>query len=150
MVITLDWGEITLNETYKHFYNALNLPTVQLNISILVKVLWWGFVWDTVLDLCTTRHHRCGSIIRIPPPEKERESTIYSSSHRQVNIPVSKHHSNIKLEEMYRNLLTNLIGGGEGGTFLPCVVSFWFEIPPPASLFAIHFSIKANLLFTTK
>lgn len=113
-------GGIILNETYKiTFKNALSLPRVQLNISILVKVLGWSFVRDTVVDLCTRRHHRCGSIIGIPPPE-EKKTTIYSSSHRQVT---SLHPGIIviKLEEIYGNVPTNFSGGD---TFLLCVVPF--------------------------
>lgn len=111
-------GGITLNETYKiMFKNALSLPRVQLNISVLVKVLGWGFVRDTVVDLCTRRHHRCGSIIGIPPPE-EKKTTIYSSSHIQLT---SLHPGIlvIKLEEMNGNVPTNFRGGG---TSLLCVV----------------------------
>lgn len=118
--IGLGVGGITLNETYKiTFKNTLSLPTVQLNISILVKVLGWGFVRDTVVDLCTRRHHRCGSIIGIAPPE-EKKTTIYSSSHRQV---ASRHPGTlvINLEEMHGNIPTNF---RRGGTFQLCVAPF--------------------------
>lgn len=118
--IGLGVGGITLNETYKiTFKNALSLPTVQLNVGILVKVLGWAFVRDAVVHLCTRRHHRCGSIIGIPPPE-EKETTIYSSSHRQV---ASLHPGIlvIKPEEMCGNVPTNFRGGG---TFPLCVVPF--------------------------
>lgn len=61
------------------------------------------------------------------------------------NISASNHYNNIKLEEMYSNVPIKLRGGDRRDAFLPCVVSFWFDIPPQASAFGIHFSMKFSL-----
>lgn len=144
------WGEITRNETHKLIFQTgfWGLGTGQLHVGVLVKVLWWGFVWDAAVNLCARRHHRCGSVIRVPPPEKRRGTTVYSSSHGQGT---SLHPSTATSQREEKRVGTSSSCWVQD-TFLLSGALFRFEVSvfPPASLFAIPLYINLYPLFTAK
>lgn len=108
------------------------LGTGQLHVGVLVKVLWWGFVWDAAVNLCARRHHRCGSVIRVPPPEKRRGTTVYSSSHGQGT---SLHPSTATSQrEEKRGNLELLLGAGHLPSFWSLIQVWGFPFPSSISL----------------
>ena len=124
MVTTLGvWGENHFEWNIQtHFLNALNLPTVQLNISVLVKVLWVGFCLGRCCGPLYEKISQMWLRYMHSPSWKEKRIHHLQLMPQMGDISASRQCSNIKPEEVYRNVPINFRGRGRGDTFFSFTV----------------------------